>query len=215
MARTSAPHAPDALESQTIAADRSFPPDAAERPTVQDLSAFSLPLEFRGRSGLYVLLWWLVRDTLFLMSPQPLYGWRRWLLRLFGARIGRNVLIRPTVRITYPWKLRIDDEAWIGDFVELYTLGDIHVGAHAVISQNSYICTGSHDFRKIGFDIYAKPIVVEPQAWVAADVFVGPGVTIGYGAVIGARSTLMKDAPPLKILTGNPAVVVGERTLNH
>ena len=181
------------------------------RPDVQKLSTFRLPQDFRGKPALYVVLWWLVRDTLFLCSPQPLYAWRRWLLRLFGAQIGRNVQVRPTVRVTYPWKLRIDDDAWVGDFVELYTLGPIHIGADACVSQNSYLCTGSHDHRSPGFDIYARPIVVEPQAWIASDVFVGPGVTVGYGAVVGARSRLTRDAPALKVLTGDPARVVGDR----
>jgi putative colanic acid biosynthesis acetyltransferase WcaF len=113
--------------------------------------------------------------------------------------------------VTYPWKLRIDDNAWIGDFVELYTLGDIHIGENAVVSQKSYLCTGSHDHRSPAFDIYARKIVVEPQAWVAADVFVGPGVTIGYGAVIASRSTLLADAPPLMVMAGTPARVVGPR----
>lgn len=181
------------------------------RPTVQDLSTFRLPQDFRGKSPLLVLLWWLVRDTVFLASPQPLYGFRNWLLRLFGAKIGRNVIVRPTTRVTYPWKLEIGDDSWIGDFVELYTLGDIKIGKSVCVSQNSYICTGSHDLRSPAFDIYAKTITIEDQAWVASDVFVGPGVTIGYGAVIGARSTIMDDAPPLSIMTGNPARVVGSR----
>lgn len=178
---------------------------------VQKLSEFRLPEEFRGRSALVVIFWWLVRDTLFLCSPQPLYAWRRWLLRCFGAKIGANVQLRPTVRVTYPWKLTIDDNAWVGDFVELYSLGEIHIGADACVSQNSYLCTGSHDHRRRTFDIYAEPIVIEPQAWVAADVFVGPGVTVGRGAVVAARSTLMADAPPMQILAGNPARVIGPR----
>ena len=186
-------------------------PDVAARPIVQKLSAHRLPDGFRGRPGLYVMLWWLVRDTLFLLSPQPMYAWRRWLLRAFGARIGRNVQVRPTVRVTYPWKLEIGDDAWVGDFVELYTLGEIRIGADAVVSQNSYLCTGGHDPRRVSFDIFAHPIVVEPQAWIAADVFVGPGVTIGYGAVVAARSTVVKDAPALQVVAGSPAGVVGPR----
>ena len=178
---------------------------------VQDLSSFRIPKSFRGRSALYVLIWWTVRDTLFRMSPQPMYAWRRWLLRCFGARIGSNVLIRQTARVTYPWKLRIDDNAWIGDFVELYSLGNIHIGENACVSQMSYLCTGSHDHRRSSFDIFAKPIIVEPQAWVACDVFIGPGVTVGFGSVIAARSTLLKDAPPLAILAGHPARVIGRR----
>jgi putative colanic acid biosynthesis acetyltransferase WcaF len=80
-----------------------------------------------------------------------------------------------------------------------------------VVSQKSYLCTGSHDYAKSTFDIYAKPIVVESEAWVAADVFIGPGVTVGRGAVVGARSTLLKDAPPMSVLMGSPAAVVRPR----
>ena len=178
---------------------------------VQDLNSFRLPADFRGKPPVFVQTWWIVRDTLFLCSPQFMYGWRNWLLRLFGAEIGRGVLVRPTVRVTYPWKLKIGDHAWIGDFVELYNLADIQIGPHAVVSQKSYLCTGSHDYSKSSFDIYAKPIIIESQAWVAADVFVGPGVTVGCGAVVGARSTLLKDAPPMSVLVGSPAIFVRQR----
>lgn len=177
----------------------------------QRLDRFSVPAGFRGRSAVVVQLWWLVQATLFAGSPQLCYGWRRFLLRLFGARIGAGVIIRPTVRVTYPWKLTIEDHAWVGDHVELYTLGEIRIGAHAVVSQRSYLCTGSHDYRKTTFDIYAQPIVVEPEAWVAADVFIYPGVTIGRGAVIGARSTVLSDMPPGMICAGYPARPVRER----
>jgi putative colanic acid biosynthesis acetyltransferase WcaF len=107
--------------------------------------------------------------------------------------------------------LKIGDNAWVGDFAELYNLGDIEIGADAVVSQNSYICTGSHDYAAPSFDIYAKPIIIEAEAWVAADVFVGPGVRVGRGAVIGARSTLLTDAPEMMIMAGSPAKVVRPR----
>lgn len=171
----------------------------------QDLSRFRLPDGFRGRSGLIVQLWWLVQAFLLRPSPQAFYGWRRFLLRLFGARIGRRVLIRPTATVTYPWKLRVGDYSWIGDEVTLYTLGEIEIGAHVVISQRSYLCTGGHDYSRPTFDIYAKPIVIGDQAWLAADVFVAPGVTIGAGSVVGARSTVLKDLPAGMLCYGNPA----------
>ena len=109
-------------------------------------------------------------------------------------------------------KLKIGDNAWVGDFAELYNLGEIEIGADAVVSQNSYICTGSHDYAVPSFDIYAKPIIIGPEAWVAADVFVGPGVTVGQGAVVGARSTLLSDAPAMMVLAGSPARVIRPRT---
>lgn len=186
---------------------------ALERPVerVQDLTVYRLPDDFRGRSALVVQLWWIVQETLFAMSPQFLYGWRNFLLRLFGATIGREVIIRPTVRITYPWKVAIGDRVWIGDHAELYSLGPIRIGSDSVVSQNSYLCTGTHDPRAVGFDISAHPIVIEDEVWVAADVFVHPGVTIGRGAVIGARSTLRGDAKPYGMYAGTPAIWRGDR----
>lgn len=175
------------------------------RRTVQNLAEFRQPPEFRGRSAVVVQLWYIVRDTLFLCSPQALYGWRRWLLRLFGARVGRNALIRSSVRVTYPWKVSIGDHAWVGDFVELYSLGPITIGDNAVVSQFSHLCTGSHDYASETFDIFAKPIVIEDEAWIAADVFIGPGVRVGFGALVAARSTLLQDAPAMTIMAGHPA----------
>jgi putative colanic acid biosynthesis acetyltransferase WcaF len=177
----------------------------------QRLDQFHLPPHFRGRSAFLVQLWWLVQGTLFAWSPQFLYGWRRFLLRLFGAKIGQKVLLRPSARVTYPWKLAIGDYSWIGDEVVLYTLGEIEIGSHVVVSQRAYLCTGSHDPGQLAFDIYALPIVIEDQAWLAADVFVAPGVRVGRGAVVGARSSVFADLPAGKIAYGNPAVVVKDR----
>jgi putative colanic acid biosynthesis acetyltransferase WcaF len=162
-----------------------------------------------------VQLWWLAQATLFRWSPQVLYGWRRWLLRRFGARIGVGVVIRPSVQITYPWKLTIGDHAWVGDDVVLYTLGEITIGAHAVVSQRSYLCTGSHDYTRETFDIFAKPIVIGEQAWLATDVFVAPGVAIGAGTVVGARSSVFETLPPVMIAMGSPARVVRRRASAH
>src|ERR1700687_2685472 len=103
--------------------------------SVQNLSQYKIPKTFRGRPAWFVQLWWIVQATLFRWSPQFLYGWRRWLLRRFGARIGQGVIIRPTAEITYPWKLSIGDWAWIGDNVTLYTLGEISIGENTVVSQ--------------------------------------------------------------------------------
>lgn len=172
---------------------------------MQNLDQFQLPPNFRGRSAFTVQLWWLVQGTLFACSPQFMYGWRRFLLRAFGANIGRNVLLRPGVKTTYPWKLSIGDNAWIGDDVTLYTLGEIVIGRNAVVSQKSYLCTGSHDYRAPAFDIYTRPIHVGEEAWVSADVFIAPGVSIGKGAVIGARSTVLEDMPENMICAGYPA----------
>ncbi len=157
---------------------------------MQDLSGFSVPKGFRGGNAIKVQLWWAVQATIFAWSPQVLYRWRAFLLRLFGAKIGKNVVIRPSVKITYPWKLTLGDYAWVGDEVNLYTLGEITIGAHSVISQESYLCTGSHDHASQHFTINA---------------------TIGDGTVVGARSSVFKSLPANVVCRGNPAVVIRKR----
>jgi putative colanic acid biosynthesis acetyltransferase WcaF len=178
-------------------------------PVFQDLSRFRLPgRNFRGRSPAYVQLWWLVQWHLIRPSPQAMYGWRRFWLRRFGAEVGEGVLVRPSASVTYPWKVRIGDHAWIGDEVVLYSLGQITIGSHSVISQRSYLCTGTHDFSRPTFDMLVRPIIVGEQAWLAADVFVAPGVTIGRGCVVGARSSVFNDLPESMVCYGSPAVPV-------
>lgn len=182
---------------------------------MQRLDRFSLPSGFRGRSGIKCQIWWLIQSCLFAPSPQFMYGWRNFLLRAFGAKIGHGVIIRPTVRVTYPWKLTVGDFAWIGDHVELYTLAEISIAAHTVVSQRSYLCTGSHDPASRTFRIYSKPIVVEEGVWIATDVFVAPGVTIGRNALIGARSSLLTDAKAGFVYVGSPAKIVKERVFEE
>ena len=178
---------------------------------MQKLNSFKLPNNFRGRNAFVVQLWWLVQSLFFKNSPQFLYGFRRFLLRLFGAKIGKNVIIRPTVRITYPWKVVIGDYSMVGDDVVLYSLGEIEIGKHVVISQKSYLCTGSHDYLQIDFPIFAEKIKIEDECWLATDVFVAPGITIGKGTVVGSRSSVYKDLPANKVCIGNPAKIIRER----
>ncbi len=160
-------------------------------------------------------IWWLVQSLLFQPSPQVLYGWRRFLLRLFGAQIGRQVLIRPTAWVTFPWKLSIGDFSWIGDEVGLYSLGEIRIGSHTVISQRSYLSAGTHDYTRPTFDILAPPITIGSQVWIAADVLVGPGASVGDGCVVGARSLVLKSLPPGMICYGNPAVPIRPRPVSN
>lgn len=181
----------------------------------QQLDSFRLPYAFRGRSAFIVQLWWLVQGLFCNLSPQFMYGWRRFWLRRFGAQIGKNVLIRPSVKVVYPWKLTIGDHSWIGDDVSLYTLGEIEIGANSVISQKCYLCTGSHDYTKLSFDIYAKKIAIGDGVWIASDVFIAPGVTIGDGAVVGARSTVLHDLPGGMICYGNPAKPIKPREMSE
>ncbi|MDY6806561.1 MAG: hormogonium polysaccharide biosynthesis acetyltransferase HpsU [Cyanobacteriota bacterium] len=169
-----------------------------------DLGKYDQSWFDRGKPGWFILLWWLVQAIAFSLTPQPFYGIRRSLLRLFGAKIGKGVLIRPTARFTYPWKIAIGDYSWIGDYVVLYSLDRIEIGKHCVISQKSYLCTGSHDIKDPAFGLKTAPITMGNGAWVATDCFVGPGVKIGANAVIGARSSVFKDMPPGQVCLGSP-----------
>ena len=178
---------------------------------IQTLNQFVLPKNFRGRSSIIVQLWWFVDFFFFKLSPQIMYGWRRFLLRSFGAKIGKNVIIRPSVTVTYPWKVSIGDDSWIGDDVVLYSLGEIEIGANTVISQKSYLCAASHDYNEENFPIWAKKITIEDECWLATDVYVAPGVTIGKGTVVGARSSVFKDLPAGKVCVGSPAKVIKDR----
>jgi len=178
---------------------------------MQKLNQFALPDNFRGRSSIIVQVWWFVDFFFFKLSPQMMYGWRRFLLRSFGAKIGKNVIIRPSVTIMYPWKVSIGDDSWIGDDVVLYSLGEIEIGANAVVSQKSYLCAGSHDYTDETFPIWSKKIMIESECWLATDVYVAPGVTIGRGTVVGARSSVFHDLPSGKVCVGSPAKVLKDR----
>lgn len=173
-------------------------------PRYQDLGRFTVPGGFRGKDIFRVQLWWIVQATIFRFSPKFLYSLRRGLLRMFGAKVGKGVLIRSSATVTYPWKLSIGDHSWVGDECVLYNLADITIGSNAVVSHRSYICTGFHHVDKPAFDIDGSPVVIEDEVWLANDVFVAPGVTIGRGAVVGARSSVFKDMPGGMICFGSP-----------
>lgn len=177
----------------------------------QDLSKYITPPKFRGRSKITVQLWRLVYALLFRPSPQIMYGWRRFLLRIFGAKIGVDVIVRPSAQITYPWKVDIGDYSWIGDEVVIYSLGEISIGSNTVISQRCYICTGSHDYSSENFSIYAQKVTIGSECWLATDVYVAPSVNIGDRTIVGARSSVFKDLPSNKVCVGSPAKPIKER----
>ncbi|MEM9785075.1 MAG: acetyltransferase [Pseudomonadota bacterium] len=147
---------------------------------------------------------WAMCVPLFRFSPRPFWAWRVWLLRCFGAQIGENVHIYPTVRITMPWQLRVDNFAAIGDQAILYALGPIHIGARTTVSQYAHLCAGTHDWRDPARPLMRPAIHVGADAWICADAFVGPGVVIGHGAILGARAVARKSLPSGHIGIGNP-----------
>lgn len=182
-------------------------------PVYQDLSRFIIPQDFRGRSKVYIQLWWAVQATFFRMFPQFLYEWRNFLLRLFGAKIGRGVKIRPTSKITYPWNLMVGDHSWIGDDCTIYNLAKIEIGNNVALAHKVYLCTGMHDHSDRSFKIFAEEIVIKDEVWLANDVFIGPGVTIGRGTVVGVRSTVLKNLPEGMICYGHPAKPIKPRII--
>jgi putative colanic acid biosynthesis acetyltransferase WcaF len=156
-------------------------------------------------------LMWGLAHPFFGWSPRLLWGWRRALLRLFGARIGREVHIFPSVRIAVPWNLDIGDQSAIGDRATLYSLGPITLGERVTISQGAHLCAGTHDYHDPAMPLLKLPIVVGSDAWICADAFIGPSVCVGARAIVGARCVVMKDVVSGAIVVGNPAQQLRQR----
>lgn len=160
-------------------------------------------------------VWGLIWSTLYRPSPAPLHGWRRFLLRCFGARIGRGAHPYPSSRVWAPWNLVMGEHSCLSHRVDCYCVDMIELGAHATVSQYSFLCTATHDYTRRDMPLVTAPIHIEAHAWVTADVFVGPGVTVGEGAVIGARSTVFRDVDPWTVVAGNPPKLIGPRVINE
>jgi putative colanic acid biosynthesis acetyltransferase WcaF len=150
--------------------------------------------------------WSLVQATLFRWSPRPCHAFRAYLLRLFGADVThpRQVVIFPTASITFPWRLRLEPRAMIGPGVRIYNLGSVTVEFGANVSQYCHLCAGTHDHQRWDMPLVTHPITIGRNAWLGTEVFVGPGVTIGELAVIGARSVVIKDQPARMVCAGHP-----------
>ncbi len=158
---------------------------------------------------------WAAAGLLFRYSPRPCWGWRRLLLRAFGSQIGRNVHIDPSARIAIPWNLEIGDWSSVGFDALIYNLGPVRIGQRATVSQRAHLCAGTHDFRDPTMPLKKLPILIGDDAWVCADAFVGPGVEIGNGAVVGARGVVVRNVDAWEIVAGNPAHTVGTRAGNE
>ncbi|MDI1361134.1 putative colanic acid biosynthesis acetyltransferase [Methylotenera sp.] len=153
-------------------------------------------------------LWGVVWLILFRPSPRPFHAWRRLILRLFGAQLGRHVHVYPNVKIWAPWALTIGNFVGIADGVTIYNMAPISIDDHCVVSQGAHLCGGSHDIDSANFQLIAKPINLEKNVWVCAEAFIGPGVTIAEGCVLGARAVAVKSIiEPWSVWAGNPAVM--------
>jgi putative colanic acid biosynthesis acetyltransferase WcaF len=165
----------------------------------------------RGRSVLVEVFWYCCKRAFFLSAiPWP-SGLKRVLLRLFGAKIGVGVVIKPRVNIHMPWRLEIGNYSWIGEEAFILNFAMVRIGSHACISQRAFLCTGNHDFRDPEFAFRSAPVTVGDGSWVGACVFVAPSVEIGDESVVTAGSVVLQKLEGGMIYSGNPAISVGKR----
>ena len=180
--------------------------------TQTDLSKYSKEQYQPGPLMLRSL--WYVIGMIFLASAFPWpQGFKKWLLVLFGAKIGTGFVIKPRVRIKYPWFLEMGDYVWLGEDVWIDNLVQVTIEHHVCISQGAYLTTGSHDYKKTSFDLVLKPIHIKEGVWVAAKCVINPGVTIGAHSVIGAGSVVVGDTDEYMIYAGNPAKPIKKRVV--
>jgi putative colanic acid biosynthesis acetyltransferase WcaF len=165
----------------------------------------------RGRPLLVEVAWYLAKWLLFLTAFPVPSALKRAVLRLFGAQIGKGVIIKPRVNIHLPWKLIVGDFSWIGEEVFILNFERVSIGAHCCVSQRAFLCTGNHDYSKPEMPYRNRPISMEDGVWVGAQAFVGPGVTLGNEAVITAGSIVIKDQPAQMVCSGNPCAAIRAR----
>lgn len=183
------------------------PLNAREADTM-DGGGYSFSLANRIQRVVWNVTWKLLASW----TPPPMHGWRRFLLRRFGATIGRGVRIYGSARIWLPANLVMEDLSWLGPRVNCYNQGKITIGHRTVVSQGAHLCASSHDINDIFFQLVLRPIRIEANTWIAAEAFVGPGVTVGEGAVLGARSVALRALEPWGVYSGNPAQLIKHRT---
>ena len=166
-----------------------------------------------GASTIKQLLWFVMGPLLIRNPIIPFSGFRKWVLVLFGARIGIEARIRPGVQIKYPWKLKMGDHVWLGENCWIDNMRDVNIGSHVCISQGAMLCTGNHDYSSSGFELIAKPITLEDGVWIGAKALVGPGITAFSHSVLTAGSIATKNLEAYGIYQGNPAVLAKTRTI--
>jgi putative colanic acid biosynthesis acetyltransferase WcaF len=191
------------------------PPSAAhERGTADvahlDIAANRAARKYSRREQAMRVAWafgrWLVH-----LSPHPCYGWRRLVLRLFGAKVGHQARIAASTYIYMPWNFELGEWAAVGPDVFVYSLGKVRIGARATVSYRSHVCAGTHDFTDPTIPLLKPGVTVDDDAWVGTDAFIGPGITVGSGAIVAARAVVVKDVAPMTIVGGHPAHVIGQR----
>ena len=167
-------------------------------------------LSFKNKLGR--LAWGVVWCCLFRISPRPFFRWRRFLLNLFGAKLAPSATVYPSAKIWAPWNLEMGARSVLGDYVDCYSVDQIILEADVTVSQYAYLCSASHDIESPDRDLVHKPIRLERGSWVFAGAFVGMGVSVGEGAIVAARSVVVKDVAPFIVVGGNPAKFIRKRT---
>jgi len=187
----------------------------ANRPmrTSPDIVANRKTRNYSRREQLSRIMW-AMGSCLIRLSPRPAFAWRRLVLRWFGALIGNQVHIYPSTRIYMPWNVEIGDWTALGEDVFVYSLGKVRIGTSVTISYRSHLCAGTHDLNDPQLPLLKPPIVIEDGVWVGTDAFIGPDTVIGAMSVVGARSVVIKNVAPNCIVAGNPARVIGYRSID-
>lgn len=164
-----------------------------------------------SRKELWLRVFWGFGKLIFCLTPRPCFALRRFILRCFGAKVGERVNVYSSAKIYYPWNLEVGDDAAIGEWALIYNLGQVRISERATISQRVHLCAGTHDYRKEEMPLMKLPITIGKEAWICADAFIGPNVSIADRAIVGAATVVMKNVGLGKIVAGNPAQFIKER----
>jgi putative colanic acid biosynthesis acetyltransferase WcaF len=172
---------------------------------IQGRRGFAQPT-FTRRNRLLRALWSVCWFLMARWTPPLLHRWRIFLLNLFGARVSKSASVYSSAKIWAPWNLTVLPFGTLGPEVYCYNIAPVSIGLKAIVSQGAFLCTGTHDYRAPDFPLVAKPITISDSAWICARAFVGPGVTVGSGAVLGAMSVATNELEPWTVYAGNPAI---------
>tara|TARA_B100001123_G_scaffold398073_1_gene481830 strand:+ start:635 stop:1195 length:561 start_codon:yes stop_codon:yes gene_type:complete len=160
-------------------------------------------------------LWGIVYTVFIKYSPRPMHKYRAFIISLFGAKLGKNCHIYPRAKIWAPWNLIMEDDTCLANETNIYNMAEITIRKRAIVSQGSHLCAGTHDYRDKNFQLYALPITIEAEVWLCTECFIGPGVIVGEGTVIGARAVVTKNTEKWMVYTGNPAKAIKKRIIKN
>lgn len=156
---------------------------------------------------------WAVAQLFFRMSPRTWFGWRRFILRLFGAKVSVGANVYPSAKIYLPWNLTLGENCSVGEWALVYNLGPVKIGDRSTVSHRAHLCAGTHNYRAATLPLIRSSISIGPEAWICSDAFIGPDVKVGEGSIVGAGSVVIRDVGPWEIVRGNPAEFIKWRRI--